>query len=124
MKVSSDVITQMVAEMNQLKYCATSKEMYIKNADLEDFLSQETTSCWCVLGDSQTQRSDCDVYTFAAPFARYPGYVISAARSRDQHVIVIVPTDPRLVRKLVHALHYAAPPKWRQIPPKTSYSGR
>ena len=28
--------------------------MYNKNADLEDFSSQETTSSWCVLGDSQT----------------------------------------------------------------------
>ena len=30
------------------------KETYIKNAHLEDFWSQETMSCWCVLGDSQT----------------------------------------------------------------------
>ena len=56
------------------------------------------------------------VQAFAAPFARYPGYVISATRSRDQHVIVIVltrpaSTDSRLVRKLAHAQHHAAPPK-------------
>ena len=59
------------------------------------------------------------VQAFAAPFARYPGYVISATRSRDQHVIVIVLTRPasmdsRLVRKLAHAQHHAAPPKRRQ----------
>ena len=59
------------------------------------------------------------VEAFAAPFARYPGYVISATRSRDQHVIVIVLTRPastnsRLVRKLAHAQHHAAPPKRRQ----------
>ena len=59
------------------------------------------------------------VQAFAAPFARYPGYVISATRSRDQHVIVIVltrpaSTDSRLVRKLAHAQHHAAPPKRRQ----------
>ena len=53
--------------------------------------------------------SDCYVQAFAAPFARYPGDVISAPRSRDQHVIVIVltrasPTDSRLVRKLLHTL--------------------
>ena len=59
------------------------------------------------------------VHAFAAPFARYPGYVISATRSRDQHVIVIVltrpaSTDSRLVRKLAHAQHHAAPPKRRQ----------
>ena len=29
------------------------------------------------------------------------------------------PTDSRLVRKLLHTGHYAAPPKLRQIPPKT-----
>ena len=28
------------------------------------------------------------------------------------------PTDSRLVRKLVHTIHYAAPPKLRQMPPK------
>ena len=57
-------------------------------------------------------------HEFAAPFARYPVFVISVTGSRDQHVIVIVivltrpaPTDSRLVRKLVHALDYAAPPK-------------
>ena len=59
------------------------------------------------------------VQAFAAPFARYPGYVISATRYRDQHVIVIVltrpaSTDSRLVRKLAHAQHHAAPPKRRQ----------
>ena len=59
------------------------------------------------------------VQAFAAPFARYPGYVINATRSRDQHVIVIVltrpaSTDSRLVRKLAHAQHHAAPPKRRQ----------
>ena len=59
------------------------------------------------------------VQAFAAPFARYPGYVISATRSRDQHVIVIVLTQPaskdsRLVRKLAHAQHHAAPPKRHQ----------
>ena len=46
------------------------------------------------------------VQAFEAPFALDPGYVISATRSRDQHVNVIVltrpaPTDSRLVRKLV-----------------------
>ena len=66
-------------------------------------------SSLCVIGHSQTWRTDCDVKTFAAPFACYPGYVISATRSRDQHVIVIVltrpaPTDSRLVRKLLHTL--------------------
>ena len=62
------------------------------------------------------------VQAFAAPFARYPGYVISATRYRDQHVIVIVvivltrpaSTDSRLVRKLAHAQHHGAPPKRRQ----------
>ena len=59
------------------------------------------------------------VQAFAAPFARYPGYVISATRARDQHVIVIVltrpaSTDSRPVRKLAHAQHHAAPPKRRQ----------
>ena len=59
------------------------------------------------------------VQAFVAPFARYPGYVISATRSRDQHVIVIVltlpaSTDSRLVRKLAHAQHHAAPLKRRQ----------
>ena len=59
------------------------------------------------------------VQAFAAPFARYPGYVTSATRSRDQHVIVIVLTRPAstvspLVRKLAHAQHHAAPPKRRQ----------
>ena len=59
------------------------------------------------------------VQAFAAPFARYPGYVISESRSRDQHVIVIVltrpaSTDSSLVRKLAHAQHHAAPPKRRQ----------
>ena len=54
---------------------------------------------------------------------------ISAARSRDQHVIVIVltrpaPTDSRFVRKLVHTLHYPATPKLRQMPPKTLNGGR
>ena len=57
----------------------------------------------------QRRQSDCDVQAFAAPFARYPGYVISATRARDQHVIVIVltrasPTDSRLVHKLLHTL--------------------
>ena len=65
------------------------------------------------------QSSPIVVQAFAAPFARYPGYVISATRSRDQHVIVIVlprpaQTDSRLVRKLAHAQHQAAPPKRRQ----------
>ena len=59
------------------------------------------------------------VQAFAAPFARYPGYVISATRYRDQHVIVIVltrpaSTDSRLVHKLAHAQHHAAPPNRRQ----------
>ena len=59
------------------------------------------------------------VQAFAAPFARYLGYVISATRSRDQHVIVIVltrpaSTDSRLVRKLAHAQHHAALPKRSQ----------
>ena len=34
------------------------------------------------------------------------------------------PTDSRLVRKLLHTIHYAAQPKLRQMPPKTFLCGR
>ena len=80
--------------LSRKRHC--NKETYYKNADIEDFCHKSL----CVLGDSQT---------FAALFARYPGYVTSATRSRDQHVILIVlarasPTDSRLVHKLLHTL--------------------
>ena len=44
--------------------------------------------------------------------------------TRAQHVIVIVmtrasPSGSRLVPKLLHTSLYAAPPKQRQMPPKT-----
>ena len=79
---------------------------------------QLTTYFGCVQM-THTHSSPIVVQAFAAPFARYPGYVFSATRSRDQHVIVIVltrpaSTDSRLVRKLAHAQHHAAPPKRRQ----------
>ena len=55
----------------------------INNVDLEDLLKQTSPGVLYVIGDSLSQRYDCDVEAVMAPFTRY---FISTMRPKDSAV--------------------------------------